>query len=84
MTKYCQGKDKAFQYQLWYIINGTAVPANWYWSISQLVLEYQLIGTGVSANWYVVIINCLCDIRNASFRQPLGLKFIQLTVQGLI
>ena len=52
MTKYCQGKDKAFQYQLWYIINGTAVPANWYWSISQLVLEYQPIGTGVSANWY--------------------------------
>ena len=62
MTMYCQGQDKAFQYQLWYIINGTAVPAN----------------------WYVVIINCLCDIRNASFRQPLGLKFIQLTVQGLI
>ena len=61
MTTYCQGKDKAFQYQLWYIINGTAVPANWYWSISQLVLEYQPIGTVVSAYWYCNVSKLVCN-----------------------
>lgn len=34
MTKYLSRVVKALQYHLGTLINGTAVPANWYWGIS--------------------------------------------------
>lgn len=34
MTKYLSRVVKALQYQIGTLINGTAVPANWYWGVS--------------------------------------------------
>ena len=28
------------------------VPAKWYWSFNQLVLQFQLAGTAVSVSWH--------------------------------
>ena len=33
---------------LQFLLSGTAVPLNWYWSISEVVLEYLLNGAAVS------------------------------------